>query len=91
MNTKPLEKITANILRFSLFSVINTLLQWWMHTLNIAKVSKNEVSKHASYPSKPKAPDSTHLVCDQGALQDVRDGGYPDIVTCVSTLRRKLA
>lgn len=40
MNTKPLENITANILCFSLFSVINTLLQWWMHTLNIAKVSK---------------------------------------------------
>lgn len=34
---------------------------------------------------------TTHLVCDQGALQDVRDSGYPDIVACVSTLRRKLA
>lgn len=42
-------------------------------------------------PVSQKLQTLTHLVCDQGALQDVRDGGYPDIVTCVSTLRRKLA
>lgn len=58
METPHTIKNSWNGIHYTLFSVICTMLQWWMLTLIIATVSNNEVSVNTSSGFEPKAQSS---------------------------------